>query len=636
MPLFEPPPRISSLPEGEGPPPELPPRSDTVVSHVDLDAHQGGYGYGGPDLPARAEDQNERPSTPPEKDSSLPQIHAPRLALGDSVPTDNSGPVESATLRPPSKKYDANHVSHPAYTGPRYDVTFRFLGATDLPKMDLIGTADPYFRANVDESISYCSTCIYNTLTPTWNELWVVRNIPADAKLNLTVYDKDVHLPADELVGMVTIPIVGSAVSQALNLQTILHKSRGTFYLTLEVTEHKRAGTDCQPYSFGGPLRYTIHYSPLVGQLTRLNDARLYATWKIHLSQIEDFLPSDRKQHWNTKYKAAQNIFQGPMSWSVRGSIQTAHRMLYARSWGNGGGILVNGTDMLNLLMWSAASNPNASTSPAPQGQSQQTPPSPPCTDSAASQPPSLPARQSTQSLSSAVTQQHPPIPKPCMYTYIIDDQTWRFSETGAAFLVDFASKHALHSNCSEYVRYAGEFHIRPTVGWDKLAPAHSQPVSSPSSGLISAAATESALQQQLDLISDYTTLEWELWIDNNSGTYAPDKTLLPDLASLLQANFPGLNVRALDREDPDLAVSRTAMKAFAEKSTVPTSLFPTSLFSPLASTPASSLTPADTTVVASREPTVVPTDDGPLRASGTRASARQFLSRQFEKLSTN
>jgi hypothetical protein len=45
---------------------------------------------------------------------------------------------------------------------------------------------------------------------------------------------------------------------------------------------------------------------------------------------------------------------------------------------------------------------------------------------------------------------------KPAVYTYIIDEDTFRFSETGAAFFVDFASKHALHSSCAETVRYAG------------------------------------------------------------------------------------------------------------------------------------------------------------------------------------
>ncbi len=60
---------------------------------------------------------------------------------------------------------------------------------------------------------------------------------------------------------------------------------------------------------------------------------------------------------------------------------------------------------------------------------------------------------------------------KPAVYTYIVasDDDTFRFSETGAAFFVDFASKHALHSNCAETVRYSGEFHPRPLGGWESF-----------------------------------------------------------------------------------------------------------------------------------------------------------------------
>lgn len=48
---------------------------------------------------------------------------------------------------------------------------------------------------------------------------------------------------------------------------------------------------------------------------------------------------------------------------------------------------------------------------------------------------------------------------KPAVYTYIIgEDDNFRFSETGASFFVDFASKHALHRYLSK------EPHIIVTV----------------------------------------------------------------------------------------------------------------------------------------------------------------------------
>ncbi|CAF2140278.1 unnamed protein product [Rotaria magnacalcarata] len=87
---------------------------------------------------------------------------------------------------------------------------------------------------------------------------------------------------------------------------------------------------------------------------------------------------------------------------------------------------------------------------------------------------------------------------KPCVYTYIIDDLAWRFSETGASFFLDFASKHALHANCSETVRYAGEFHPRPICGWDRFT---------------------SASELDFD--------QWELVINNGSSTYAPNRSCL-------------------------------------------------------------------------------------------------------------
>lgn len=108
---------------------------------------------------------------------------------------------------------------------------------------------------------------------------------------------------------------------------------------------------------------------------------------------------------------------------------------------------------------------------------------------------------------------------------------------------MDFASKHALHSCCAETVRYSGEFHPRPVYpdgsGWASFS----------------------------EETSDHD-VQWELVIDNNSGTYAPDKKLLPALKGLFEFNFPGLRVVALDYQD-DVAIldpSRKACREYAVK----------------------------------------------------------------------
>uniref|UniRef100_A0A7S4LI88 Uncharacterized protein n=1 Tax=Eutreptiella gymnastica TaxID=73025 RepID=A0A7S4LI88_9EUGL len=111
---------------------------------------------------------------------------------------------------------------------------------------------------------------------------------------------------------------------------------------------------------------------------------------------------------------------------------------------------------------------------------------------------------------------------KPRMFTYVIMEDRMTFTETGRA-MKDVLSKHALLSNAAREVRYSGEFHVQPLGG---------------------------------------TGGEHRLVIDNNSGTYAPEKADLPLLKELLLHNFPGLNVEVYDREDPALKAYTKEVKA--------------------------------------------------------------------------
>lgn len=215
----------------------------------------------------------------------------------------------------------------------------------------------------------------------------------------------------------------------------------------------------------------------------------------------------DTVQHWNRSYKAAQSIFQGPASIAVRSSIQAGHRMLYARSTTNAFGVIDGPQDVFRLLLHGNVGRPDGIRTP---GFASAAPPTP-------------------SPFAHRV--------KPAVYTYIIavEDDSFRFSETGAAFFVDFASKHALHANCAQAVRYSGEFHPRPAGGWEHFS----------------------------DETAD-DAVRWELVIDNNSGTYSPDPLMLADLKELLEYNFPGFTIHAWDRNDPRLASSREACRAYA------------------------------------------------------------------------
>lgn len=190
-----------------------------------------------------------------------------------------------------------------------------------------------------------------------------------------------------------------------------------------------------------------------------------YSTWKIHLKGVSLFF-EDKQQHWLESYPAAQKIFTGPVL--LRTSIRTAHRLLYARTSLNEFGII---TDADTLWRELAPQERSAMTDVATPGSRDSSPHR------------GSPGRNRNKKSW---------LVKPVLYTYIIGtDDRWRFSETGAAFFTDFASKHALHACVNDYVRYAGEFHPRPCVegGWAGL---------------------EGMLPPD--------DCEWALWIDNASG----------------------------------------------------------------------------------------------------------------------
>jgi len=191
------------------------------------------------------------------------------------------------------------------------------------------------------------------------------------------------------------------------------------------------------------------------------------------------FNPHDR-QHWNRDHKPAQTLFGNcPIAIASQHALKLAHKGLYGQTLKRHENGQLHSADELWKLVFSD---------------------------------------RTTQCI------------KPCVYTYIIDNNTWRFSETDIQLFADFASKHVLHANGSEHVRYAGEFHPRPKYGWDRLDD------------------------------------EWELVFDNGSGTYAPNPDLLINLKELLLFNFPGLNVVIYDYKDPQLKESMEDLKNAVEK----------------------------------------------------------------------
>ncbi|UJR14276.1 hypothetical protein I4U23_001266 [Adineta vaga] len=366
-----------------------------------------------------------------------------------------------------------------------YDVVIQFLSAENLPKTDIIGYSDPYFIANIDHQITYTSSILPNTSSPKWdNEQWIVRNIPMTAKLSITLFDKDDEEPTDDYIGRIEILNIMNyhAPPGGHDIISFAGNKHGQFHLSIQSMQSSDETKRLPRYTFDGPCRYFRHDSYAIGRLTMLNADCVYSTWKIPMRRISVYFPPYQRQHWNTHYRSAQVIFgKCPVSLLSKTTIKLTHKALYGRTVKHNENGHLNSADDLWKHVF---------------------------------------VDKTTKRI------------KPSIYTYVIDNYTWRFSETGGQFFTDFASKHALLANGSEYVRYAGEFHIRPKNGWN-----HWNETNDDSN-------------------------EWEIVFDNGSGTYTPSKDLLNNLKELLLFNFPNLNVVTYDFKDPKLKESEEQLKA--------------------------------------------------------------------------
>ena len=132
------------------------------------------------------------------------------------------------------------------------------------------------------------------------------------------------------------------------------------------------------------------------------------------------------------------------------------------------------------------------------------------------------------------------------LYTYVITlDAEWRFSETGDEFAIDFLSKHMMHANGARVVMFSGEFFVRR----------------------ISENEDDGGEEGEEGQDEDRDPSNYELIIDNNSGTYRPPTEKLPALKNWLadRRRLGGLGrvtvMDAFDEKLKDLKAKRKEYK---------------------------------------------------------------------------
>jgi hypothetical protein len=435
-----------------------------------------------------------------------------------------------------------------------YTIRFIFHGASNLAPADFVTiSSDPFLHATLkgtqpkrhkeDPDLTHRTRTIRKSTEPQWDDEWVVANVPPTGfTLKCRLYDEDFP-DHDDRLGNVTIKVpsisqdwqgipppgrVYEAKKRVMSKRAYLTKAvtsvvNHNMHMTpLLRVSMELLGPSAPPYAqmhTVGPTTWVKHFSPLIG---RLAGVKVNADSDDDARRDED---EQANQTGNKKSKTQKYDFQAN-EMQLQGPVPSKlyHRFVEFRpiiasiysSAGLRGTILNKALHGQHRRIY----NFNASTEYGDFDA---------CTPEAAEQFLKLVHFDEGGRI----------------FTYVLTlDGMFRFTETGKEFGIDMLSKHTMHSDVETYIACSGEFFIRrlnrPIASDEpdphtKTHPAQDIPGGPPN--------------EQPPHNPSY----YQLVIDNDSGTYRPDKSTLPYLKDFLENNFPGMGIVTMHWEDQKL-----------------------------------------------------------------------------------
>ncbi|KAL7972051.1 hypothetical protein HDV63DRAFT_393524 [Trichoderma sp. SZMC 28014] len=435
-----------------------------------------------------------------------------------------------------------------------YTVRFIFHSATNVPVADLhTASSDPFLVATLrgtqpkrhkeDPDLKYRTRTIHRTTTPEWNEEWVVANVPPGGfTLKCRMYDEDVA-DKDDRLGNVTVNVSSisedwpgipppgqefEAKKRVMSKRAFILKgivsaiSHGTHIAPrLRISMEVLGKSDppfAQMYTLS-PTRWIKHNSPMIGRLIGQ---------KVNANEEDDENHHQNQGENNDpNFQANEVQFQGPVPPSLY------HRYVEFRpvigslfsSTGLRGKILNKALHKQHHRIYNYDSTTEYGTFK-------------PCSKEA-----------SLQFLRMVHFDEGGRI-----FTYVLTlDGLMRFTETGKEFGIDFLSKHTMHADAERYIAYSGEFFVRRLQHPDasdsvepheKTHPGDAVPGGPP------------------DQPPPPNPAFYQLFIDNESGTYRPEKSILPDLKEFLERNLPDMGIVTMSVEDEKLQKLKEEQRA--------------------------------------------------------------------------
>ncbi|CAK7199402.1 hypothetical protein SEUCBS139899_002082 [Sporothrix eucalyptigena] len=536
-------PAVAPTAPGTSQPPAQPQEAQTSTTNGDAKAAEG----------------NSQPH-------SLPGHIKTRIATGKEKISDKKDHLKEKTSSTPPGGYDDTPL--PPAHNPTYTVKFTFHSAAGLPVADLGNTSsDPFIRATLtvpgvgarheeDPAMVHRTHTIHKTTEPAWEEDWVVAGIPEGPfTLKCRLYDEDAT-DHDDRLGNVTVEVPFQKGWKGIDHQTYDVKKRmgskrayllkaasaaftgtkftPTLQLSILVVDGPTDQKDGARLYTVGPTHFVRHFSPMIGRITNTlvnkdeaaDETNSAAAVPTPTAEEADTQPDeDEKKTKKYDFQANEIQLHGPVP------AKLYHRYVEFRpiigrmfsSRGIRGHILNKALHKQHNRVYNYSRTTEYGTFA-------------PCSEEAA-----------LQFLKLAHFDEGGRI-----FTYMMSlDGVFRFTETGKEFGIDLLSKHTMHSDVATYIAFSGEFFIRRLArrAEETSDTGLGNPAADPSNSLPPGSDGKSRESSTAANEPGY----YQLIIDNDSGTYRPDKSLLPILQKYLEENFPGLGVVAMHWENETL-----------------------------------------------------------------------------------
>ncbi|KAK6353928.1 hypothetical protein TWF730_008348 [Orbilia blumenaviensis] len=440
-------------------------------------------------------------------------------------------------------------------TSPPYDLRLTVVSASNIAIADLRGTSDPYIIGKLKNvkglipGVEKASRIHFRTSTkartrdPEWRETWRFGGVREGTYLKLKLFDEDSKQRTDDKLGSIKlvlkdfeenlldgfehtrhIPIRGykgkkhiqvlTALFDLCNPEDYMKSPEPHITITLQLfppTDSSNLSTHLI-----GPTRYSVHYSPLANLVTTTPSK------KQQTSSQSQGPPPDASEHSSTSFKAYKiALIHPPPSKYLQFHADMSHaksfdpsklhyrflRHLVRKQYQN-----IYGHD--NNTAYGVWDDPND-------------------------------VGQGLVDLLQPVENK--------LFTFVITTNgEWRFCETGDEYKINHLSKHGMHSNGEEKVVWSGEFFVRFEKGISEEDITEAKMYARDGERTSVAGGGGGGVKPQG---------RWKIYLDNDSGTYSPDKGKIDIFREFMAQNLKGIEVVVKDFKDEGLKQAKKEQK---------------------------------------------------------------------------